>query len=127
MPSDDLLSFNSKYPIDRILSDFEGNVTTHSVGAATLSGGFYLPETDSLEIANPIGKKAYPTMHYSIDEVNYYPQITKIFQPGNPPKTGRLAASVGMAVNESVIYFYFIHYLGSTVDFTMIWTLDEIV
>lgn len=117
---------NSDYTLDRILSDFNGNTTTHSVGAATLSGGFYLPKTDTKIITNPIGKKALPTMMYSIDGVNFYPQKYRGYNPGNPIPSGQLGATVGMAVDAQYIYFYFTHYIGSQVDFTMFWTLDEV-
>ena len=119
-------SANSDYTLDRILSDFNGNTTTHSVGAATLSGGFYLPKTDVKIIPNPILKKALPTMVFSIDGVNFYPQKYRTYNPGNPIPDGQLGAGVGMAVDADNIYFYFTHYIGATVDFTMFWTLDEI-
>lgn len=117
---------NSDYTLDRILSDFNGNSTTHSVAAATLSGGIYLPKTDVKIITNPIGKKALPNMIFSIDGVNFYPQRYRTYNPGNPIRAGQLGAGVGMAVDALNIYFYFTHYIGSQVDFTMKWTLDEI-
>lgn len=117
---------NSDYTLDRILSDFNGSTTTHSVGAATLSGGIYLPKTDQLIIPNPIGKKALPTMMFSIDGVNFYPQRYRVYNPGNPIPDGQLGAAAGMAVDAQNLYFYFTHYIGSQVDFTMFWTLDEI-
>lgn len=122
----DDLAADSDYTLDRILSDFSGNTTTHSVGAATLSGGIYLPKTDVKIIANPIGKKAFPTMLFSIDGVNFYPQRYRVYNPGNPIPAGQLGAGVGMAVDANFIYFYFTHYIGATVDFTMFWTLDEV-
>lgn len=117
---------NSDYTLDRILSDFNGNTTTHSVGAATLSGGIYLPKTDVKIIPNPIKKKALPTMMFSIDGVNYYPQRYRVYNPGNPIPAGQLGAGVGLAVDAEYLYFYFTHYFGSTVNFTMFWTLDEV-
>lgn len=117
---------NSDYTLDRILSDFNGNTTTRSVAAATLSGGIYLPKTDIYTIPNPIGKKALPTMIFSIDGVNFYPQRYRVYNPGNPIPAGQLGAGVGMAVDAQYIYFYFTHYIGAQVDFTMKWTLDEI-
>lgn len=122
----DDLAEHSDYTLDRILSDFNGNTTTHSVGAATLSGGFYLPKTDIKTIPNPIRKKAFPTMMFSIDGVNFYPQKYRTYNPGTPIPDGQLGAGVGMAVDATNIYFYFTHYIGSTVNFTMFWTLDEI-
>lgn len=127
MPDDiATLAADSDYTLDRILSSFEGNTTTHSVGAATLSGGIYLPKTDQLVIPNPAGKKALPTMMFSIDGLNFYPQKYRHYNPGNPIPAGLLGATVGMAVDENNIYFMFTHYIGSTVNFTMFWTLDEI-
>lgn len=120
------IAADSDYVLDRILSDFDGNTTTHSVGPATLSGGLYLPKTDTLIIANPIRKKALPTMVFSIDGVNFYPQRYKVYNPGNPIPSGILGAGVGLAVDADYLYFYFTHYFGSTVNFTMFWTLDEI-
>lgn len=123
----DTLAAHSDYTLDRILSDFEGNRTFHSVAAATLSGGIYLPKTDVKIIDNPIGKKALPTMIFSIDNgANFYPQKYRTYNPGNPIPAGQLGAGVGMAVSDQFIYFYFTHYIGSQVDFQMFWTLDEI-
>lgn len=127
MPDTDSLAADSDYTLDRILSDFNGNTTTRSVGAATLSGGFYLPKTDQLIIPNPTGKKCLPTMMFSIDGVNFYPQRYRVYNPGNPIPAGQLGAAAGLAVDANFLYFYFTHYIGSTVNFTMFWTLDEIV
>lgn len=120
----DLLSFFSQYPIDKIISDFDGSSTSHTVGAATLSGGFYLPKTDTLQVANPAGKKAAITMIYSYNDSGFYPQKPRLYQPGNPVPTGKLGASVGATVDEEYITFYFTHYLGVSVDFDMFWVLD---
>lgn len=120
-------SATSDYKLDRILSAFDGITTNYTVGAATLSGGLYLPKTDVYTIPNPIGQKALPTMVYSIDGGNtYLPQRYRLYQPGNPPESGRVAAVAGMAVDQSFIYFYFTHYLGVSVNFKMFWTLDAI-
>lgn len=124
----DAQAANSDYTLDRILSDFEGNTTTHSVGAATpIDPNFYFPKTDTLVIPNPVGKKAYATMVWSIDGVNFYPQKYRLYNPGNPVPAGLLGATVGMAVDADFITFYFTHYYGTTVNFTMFWTLDEMV
>lgn len=117
----------SDFQLDRILSDFDGNTTLHSVGPATLFGSIYLPKTEVLTIPNPIGQKALPTMNYSIDGGNtWFPQRYRAYQPGNPPRSGTTPAVVGMAVGDSEIDFYFTHYFGNTVDFQMFWTLDAI-
>lgn len=121
------LQFSSEFPIDKILSDFDGNTTTHSVAAATLSGGFYLPKTDIFTLPNPVGKKCLFTMIYSYDGTNFYPSKARLYNPGNPVPAGRLAAAVGMAVDATTLYFYFTHYVGAQVDFTMFWTLDAIL
>lgn len=126
MPDIDNLAADSDYTLDRILSEFGGTTTLHSVAAATLSGGFYLPKTDVLVLPNPVGKKALPTMMFSIDGQNFYPQRYRVYNPGNPIPAGQLGAGVGMAVDASSLYFYFTHYYGVQVDFTMFWTLDEI-
>lgn len=123
----DLLELLANNSVDKIISDFDGNTTTHSVSAATLSGGVYLPQTSELIIANPTGKKAFPTMVWSIDDSNYYPARPKLFQPGNPIPEGRLGATVGMMVNAQQIKFYFVHYYGVTVNFKMFWVLDNIL
>lgn len=122
----DLVQFFSNSPIDKIISDFDGNTTTHTVGAATLSGGVYLPETDTLTIENPVGRKGFMTMMWSIDGENFYPSKPRLYQPGNPIPTGLLGATVGCANDDDNIYFYFTHYYGSSVDFTIFWTLDNI-
>lgn len=122
----DDVAADSDYTLDRILSGFDAIITTRSVAAATLSGGFYLPKTDTLRLPNPIKKKAYPTMNFSIDGSNFYPQRYRAYQPGNPIPDGILGAAVGMAVDDDFVYFYFTHYFGRQVDFTMHWVLDEI-
>lgn len=86
-----------------------------------------MPKTDTLVIANPAGKKALISMAFSIDTINYYPQKYRLYQPGNPIPTGRIGATVGAAVSDDYITFYFTHYYGSTVDFTMKWVLDNIL
>lgn len=123
----DLLALLTNGSADRVIGSFDILTQTHSVGAATLSGGFYLPKTDTLQIANPAGKKALISMVYSIDGVNYYPQRYRLYQPGNPPPSGRLIAVAGAAVDEDFITFYFTHYSGSTVNYTMKYVLDNIL
>lgn len=123
----DLLAFLANGTVDRIISTFEGNTTTHNVGAATLSGGVYLPKTDNLRIANPFGKRGLMTMVWSVDGVNFYPQRPKIFQPGNPPLEGRPIATCGAMVSNDFIDFYFVHYSGVALDFEIFWVLDNII
>lgn len=123
----DKLAFDTNFPIDKIVSDFDGNTTTHSVAAATLSGGFYLPKFDTLTIANPYGKKGLLSLMYSYDGgTNYYPNKLRLYNPGNPVPSGRLGAAVGGSCDDSNITFYFTHYIGSQVDFIIKWTLDTI-
>lgn len=123
----DLLSLITNGSADKVLSDFDGNATEHSVAAATLSGGIYLPKTDTLTIANPAGKKCLISMIYSYDGVNFYPQKYRLYNPGNPIPSGRIGAAVGAAVDADNITFYFTHYIGSTVNFSMFWVLDNIL
>lgn len=123
----DLLALLTNGSADKVVGGFDINTTTHSVAAATLSGGFYLPKTDSLVINNPFGAKALITMVYSTDGVNYYPQRYRLYQPGNPVPAGRLGAVAGAAVDEDYITFYFTHYLGAQQNFTMKWVLDNIL
>lgn len=123
----DLLALLTNGSADRVVGSFDILTQTHSVSAATLSGGFYLPKTDVLEIANPAGKRALISMAYSIDGVNYYPQKYRLYQPGNPVPTGALGAVAGAGVTPDVIRFYFTHYYGVQVDFTMKYVLDNIL
>lgn len=123
----DILSLLLNGSTDKVISDFDGNTTLHTVAAATLSGGFYLPKTDSLRIPNPAGKRGLMTMIYTTDDQNYYPQRPKIFQPGNPPLTGRPIATAGAIVSDEWIDFYFVHYSGSPVDYKMFWVIDNIL
>lgn len=128
MPNVDALSFSTDLPIDKIVSDFDGNTTTHTMGAATLGGGgYYLPKTDTLTIANPYGEKCYFTMMWSIDGVNYYPNKYKTPNPSASTPTGIIGACAGMTVSDSTITFYFTHYQGTSVTFTLFWTLDTIL
>lgn len=123
----DLLALLTNGSADKVIGSFDINTTTHSVGAATLSGGFYMPKTDTLVITNPAGKKGLITMAFSIDGINYYPQKYRLYQPGTPVPAGRIGATVGAAVDDGFIYFYFTHYYGVQVDFTMKWVLDNIL
>ena len=123
----DVLAMLANGSADRVLSDFSGNTTNYAVGAATLSGGFYLPKTDTYTIPNPAGKKALINMIYTIDGVNYYPQKYRLYQPGNPVPAGTVGAVAGAACDASNITFYFTHYYGVTVNYTMFWILDNIL
>lgn len=123
----DLLALLTNGSADKVVGSFDILTTTHSVAAATLSGGFYLPKTDSLTVANPAGKKCLITMAYSIDGINYYPQRYRLYQPGNPPIAGRLAAVAGASVDDDYITFFFTHYVGAQVNFTMKYVLDNIL
>lgn len=118
------VQFASSYPIDKVVSAFEGNTTTHTVAAATLSGGLYIGETDTLTIPNPFGAKCTFTMAWSIDGTNFYPNKSRLYQPGNPVPSGIIGATVGMSVSADNIVFYFTHYYGTSVDFTIKWVLD---
>lgn len=123
----DLLSFLTQGSADKVVGSFDINTTTHSVAAATPSGGFFIPKTDILTIANPAGVKTLISMAYSIDGVNYYPQKYRLYQPGNPVPAGRIGAVAGAAVTATHITFYFTHYYGVQVNYTMKWVLDRIL
>jgi len=124
----DLLSLITNGSADRVISDFDGNTTNYSVAAATLSGGFYLPKTDTYTIPNPTGQKALISMIYSYDGgVTYYPQKYRLYQPGNPIPAGVVGAVAGAACDEQNITFYFTHYIGSQVNYIMFWVLDNIL
>lgn len=123
----DLLELLTNNSVDKVISAFGGNTTTRSVAAATLSGGQYLPKTDTYSIPNPYGKRGFPTMIWSIDGSNFYPARPKLFQPGNPVPEGRLGATAGIMVSEHTIDFYSVHYYGVQVDFTFFWVLDNIL
>lgn len=123
----DLLALLTNGSADRIISGFDILTETRSVAAATLSGGFYLPKTDAMVIANPAGRKGLINMIYSIDGINYYPQRYRLYQPGNPVPDGALGAVAGAACDDNYIYFYFTHYYGNTVNFTMKYVVDNIL
>lgn len=122
----DLLAFATNGSIDKIVGGFDILTQSHSVAAATLSGGLYLPKTDVLTIDNPFDEKAFITMIWSINGTDFYPQLPRIYQPGNPVPTGLVGATAGAAVDDSSIYFYFVHYLGVQVDYTLHYALDYI-
>lgn len=123
----DLLSLLTNGSADKVIGSFDILTQTHSVAAATLSGGIYLPKTDTLQITNPAGKKALITMAYSIDGINFYPQKYRLYQPGNPVPSGQIGAVAGAAVDEQYITFYFTHYYGVQVDYIMKFVLDNIL
>ena len=116
------LNLFTPQPMDKVII---ADTLTWSVAAATLSGGIYLPKTDSTSIPNPYGAKALVTAAWSIDGVNFYPQKPWIYQPGNPPDEG-VGATAGLTITDSLIYFWFTHYLGVTVNFTVKYVLDTI-
>lgn len=123
----DHIAFMSKYPMDKILYE-QNTPITHSVSAAVDGGGgFYMPKTDIKTIANPIGKKAFITMKWSIDGVNYYPAKPILYNPGNPIPAGKVGATVGCSISATEIKFYFTHYIPSTVNFSMKYVLDSIL
>lgn len=122
----DLLAFFTGGSLDKVVGSFDVLTATRSVAAATLSGGIYLPKSDTYTIANPYGRKALITMAWSIDGVNYYPQKPWIYNPGNPVPSGLLGATMGAIVDDSTISFISVHYLGVQVDYTMKYVLDFI-
>lgn len=122
----DLLAFISQGSIDKVVGSFDLLTATRGVAAATLSGGFYLPQSDTYTIPNPYGRKAFITMIWSIDGYNFYPQKPWLYDPGNPVPTGRVGATMGAMVDDVNIYFYSVHYLGVPVNFTMYYVLDFI-
>lgn len=123
----DLLALITNGSADRIISGFDIQTSTRSVGAATLSGGIYLPKRDMTVIPNPAGKKGLINMVYSVNGIDYFPQRYRLYQPGNPIPAGALGAVAGAACDDNYIYFFFTHYVGSQVDFTMKWVIDNIL
>lgn len=123
----DLLALLTNGSADRIISGFDILTQTRTVSAATLSGGIYIPQRDAMVIANPAGKKGLINMVYSIDGLNYYPQRYRLYQPGNPVPDGALGAVAGASCDDNYIYFYFTHYYGTNVNFTMKYVIDNIL
>lgn len=98
----------------------------HTLDAATdIGGGFYSPKTEEVTIKNPYGQKAFLTLAWSIDNVNFYPQKPTYYNPGVAPYE-EVGASVGGAVDDNFIYFYLTHYLGASTTFYIRWALDTI-
>lgn len=122
----DLIAFLTNGSVDKVVGSFDLLSASTSVAAATLSGGIYLPKSDTYTIPNPYGAKALITMIWSIDGQNYYPQKPWIYNPGNPVPSGLLGATMGAMVDDSNIYFYSVHYLGVTVNYQMYYVLDFI-
>lgn len=122
----DLISFLSANGFDKIIGSFDVLTETRSVAAATLSGGIYLPQSDTYTIPNPAGRKALITMAWSMDGLNYYPQKPWIYNPGNPVPSGLNGATMGAMVDEDYIYFKSVHYLGVQVNYTMKYVLSFI-
>lgn len=117
MPSvkDNSLAFETVHPIDKIISDFGGNTLSHSLAV----GGFGFG-TDTVTIANPTGKKAFITLTWSIDGVNFYPSKYIIYVSDTPQ------AAVGACVDASNITFFFSNFTGSTQTFTVNYVLTLI-
>lgn len=124
----DLLSFVTSGSLDKVVGSFD--ILSHSVTvpAASSSGGFPIPQSDTNTIANPYGKKAQITMIWSIDGVNYYPQKPWIYTPGPAPfPSGLIGATMGAMVDDNTIYFYSVHYItANPVNFTMYYVLDMV-
>lgn len=122
----DLLSFVTDGSIDKVVGSFDILSDSISVGAATLSGGSYLPNPFSKTIVNPYGHKALLNMIWSIDGINYYPQKTFIYNPGNPVPTGLIGATCGGMVDDNYIYFMGNMYLGNAITVSIYYVLDLI-
>jgi len=122
-----LMSFMSQFPIDKVLYEQVETPISHTVAAATFSDGIYLPKTDILTIVNPVGKKCFINMVWSIDGVNYYIQKPILYNPGNPVPVGKVGATVGCSISDTEIKFYFTHYLGVSVNFRIKYVLDNIL
>lgn len=115
------MSFMSLYPIDKVLFEQVETPLTHSVGAY---GGSF-PKTDILTIPNPAGKKCFMSMVWSIDGVNYYNAKQFLYNPSSNPSKQK--ATVGWALDDDYIYFYFTHYITATVNFSIKYVLDNIL
>ena len=126
LSSIDLLAFITDASADKVVGSFDLLTATRSVSAASsLGGGFYSPKSDTYTIANPYGKKATITMVWSIDGINFYPQKPWIYQPGPTPYS-TVGATMGAMVDDNYIHFISVHYIASTVNFTMYYVLDFI-
>lgn len=110
------LQFISTKRIDKIVGSW-GPITSTKVVAAN--------SDDSLTVANPYGKRALPTMKWSIDGANFYPPRVKFPITAGVGSTA-VGATAGVIVGETSIVFYFTNTNGSPVTFTVIWTLDFI-
>ena len=123
----DLLSLHSTYPVDKVLFE-QTSPLVYVVGAATFSDPYYMPKTDVQVIPNPIGKKAFINLLWSIDNGNnYYPQKPILYQPGNPVPDGKIGATVGCNIDDDFITFFFTHYYGVPVTFHIKYVLDSIL
>lgn len=123
----DLMSFMSLYPIDKILFEQVEEPLEHTVAASYDNGGIVMPKSDILTIPNPIGKKAFITMKWSIDGVNYYPQKAILYNPGNPVPAGKRPATVGCCIDDDEIQFFFTHYSLNALTFRIKYVLDNIL
>lgn len=101
---------NTDYPMDKIISDFDGSYY--------YKNGVTAGSRTSSTIVNPVGKKAFLNLIWSIDGTNFYPQRIKCFNPD---------ACCGGLVDDNNIYLYFTNSTGSTVDFTVFYVLDNIL
>lgn len=121
----ELLAFHSLFPVDKVLFE-QLTPITWGVGPAVDGGGFYFPKPDVYQITNPIGKKAFITMMWSIDGINYYPNKPILYQPGNPIPAGEVGATVGCSIDDDYITFYSTHYIGAGVTYHVKYVLDSI-
>ena len=124
MPDASKLNFFTPENMDKVAASdtFEYQM----IAGVDLGGGTIGPVEATHILTNPYGRKGFLTIAYSIDNINFYPGKAIWFQPGAAPTPNDVRASVGGAVNDTNIYFYFTHYIQAVTTFYVRWALDTI-
>lgn len=124
-PDASKLQIHTEAVVDKVPFSSSFGQSVDAASEDSPGSGFYLPKSFVKQIPNPYQKKGFLSVVFSIDGVNFYPSILFTYNPGTAPYEA-LGAGVGWACDANFLYFYFVHYKGVEVNFTVKWALDTI-